>query len=140
MPRSAPHGFTPVPLALVVLVALLPLSACDDEPIQPENPQSIEISVTPASLTVAQGGTAEITITLISTGGYASDVVVAAENSPDGVTIGGGTIEGGSGSTQLGVAASAGAVLGTANIRIRAIGPGVSETQTTLSVTVEASP
>ena len=74
---------------------------------------------------------------MTSTGGYTGDVIVAAENSPDGVAIEGEVIEGGSGAAELDVVAAAGALLGTANIRIRAIGPGVSETSTTLSLTVE---
>ena len=125
------------PALSLALIALLGIAACDDDPVEPELPQDIEITVSPTSLTLAQGTTATIVVTLTSTGGYTGDVIVAAENSPDGVSIEGEVIEGGSGAAELDVIAAAGALLGTANIRIRALGSGVSEASTTLSLTVE---
>ena len=124
-----------LPLAMIMLAAA---AACDDEPTAPENPQDISITVAPASLTLDQGESSTLTVTLTSTGGYTGNVLVAAENSPDGVVIEGATIEGGAGSAELDIVIADNALLGTANISIRAIGPGVSETSTTLSLTVQA--
>lgn len=124
-----------LPLAMILLTAA---TACEDEPTAPENPQDISIIVAPTSLTLAQGESGIITVTLTSTGGYTGNVLVAAENSPDGLVIEGATIEGGSGAAELDVIVGDNALLGTANVSIRAIGPGVSETSTTLSLTIEA--
>jgi hypothetical protein len=128
-------------LPTLVIVGALSLAGCaDNDPVDPGNPQDISITVDPTSLTVSQGEESSVTVTLTSTGGYTNDVIVIAENSPDGVLIEGATIEGGSGSAVLDIYVASGALLGTANIGIRAIGFGVSETSTVLAMTVAAGP
>jgi hypothetical protein len=136
-PRTMARSFALLPLSLALLLVV---AACDDDPVSPETPRDIAIALSPAALTMSQGESTPISVILTSTGGYTGTVIIAAENSPDGVSIEGGVIVGGSGTAQLDVVTSAGALLGTANIRIRAIGQGVSETSAVLALTVEAGP
>lgn len=71
--------------------------------------------VSPATVGVAQGGAAAASVTVTSVGGFAADVLLTADGLPGGVTasFSPGTVSGGSGTSQLTVAASSATPVGS---------------------------
>ena len=103
---------------------------------------TISISVTPASLSVVQGGSGSVTASITRSGGFTGTVNVVTEGAPTGVTavvsnvVTTGTTT--SGTVTVTVAASV--APGTHTLTIRASGSGVSDATTTLTLTVTAIP
>lgn len=100
---------------------------------------TIGISLNPATLSVAQGASGTVAVTVTRGGGFAGAVTVRAEGLPAGVTIPDATIEAGANSANLTVSATASAALAATNITIRALGSGVADATATLNVTVTAA-
>jgi len=132
-----PHR-RPALFALAALVAGT-LTACDDDPVEPGNPQDISIIVTPASVTMNQGEIASLDVVLESTGGFTETVTVFAEDAPGGVSISTKTIDGGAGTATLDIDASVVSDIGTSTVTVTATGPGVASTSTSFDLTVQSA-
>jgi len=130
--------FRPVLLAATTLAAT-GLTACDDDPVEPGNPQDISIAVNPATVTMRQGETASVEVTLESTGGFTEAVTIFAEDAPGGVGISTETVDGGAGTATLDIDASVVSDIGTSTITVTATGPGVSSTSSAFDLTVETA-
>jgi hypothetical protein len=123
----------------LVLAASVPLWAgCKKSSTQPPT-QTSSISVTAASptLSVAQGAAATSAIT-VGRVGFSGDVVLTAENLPNGVTatFTPATLTTGATASSLSLAASGTADLGPATVRVRARGTGVTDATATIALTV----
>jgi hypothetical protein len=99
-------------------------------------PPSIAISLTPAGVSVPQGGSANFTVNVARAGGFTGAVTLTAEGTPPNVTIANATIAEGATSTQMTVNAGATALTGTTNMTIRATGTGVTAQTAALALTV----
>jgi kumamolisin len=107
------------------------------------------LSASPASLTVAQGGSGSTTVTTSVTGGFDSAITLSASGLPTGVTAGfNPTSITGAGSSTLTFTVAATTVAGTYNITVSGTSGSTTEntavsltvTGTTPSFTVSASP
>jgi len=105
----------------------------------PQNP-TLQISVTPASLSVASGASAQITVNVTRGGGFTGAVNLSVEGLPAGVTANTASVASGAGSGTLTLTAAAGAAPGTATLTVRGQGPGVSAATATVALTVTAPP
>lgn len=100
------------------------------------------LAVSPASLSLNQGGSVTATVSTALLGGFNAPIALSASNLPSGVsaTFGSTNIAApGSGKVAVTFSASSGATLGTTVISITAAGGGVSRT-TTLSLNVIPPP
>lgn len=127
--------------ALFALAALIAgtLTACDDDPVEPGNPQDISIAVSPASVTMRQGEASSVMVSVASTGGFAETVTVFAEDAPGGVSISTEAVDGGAGTATLDIDASVVSDIGTSTITVTATGAGVASTSSTFDLTVESA-
>jgi hypothetical protein len=98
------------------------------------------ISLNPASLSLAQGASGTVAVTLTRGGGFAGAVTIRAEGLPAGVTIPDATIAAGANSANLTVSTTTAAALAATAVTIRALGSGVADATATLNVTVAAAP
>lgn len=107
-------------------------------------PQAITITAGASALSVVQGGSGTIPLTITRTGGYSGAVTVAATGLPSGVTAAPVTIAAGSttGTMTVAVGASAAATTSAVPITLTASGTGVSNQTATvnLSITSAATP
>jgi uncharacterized membrane protein len=95
-------------------------------------PPSFTLSASPASVTVAQGGTGSSTITVTPQNGFNGTVALAASGLPTGVTA---SFNG----SALTLSASASAATGTSTVTITGTSGSLSS-KTTVSLTVTAAP
>jgi hypothetical protein len=127
------------------LLASLFLAACGgSEPTDPggnnggQTP-SISLAVGSPTLTLAQGGTGQVAVTITRSGGFTGAVTVSVEGLPAGITAQPLSL----GSTQtsgvLQVVAAGTATAGSAALTVRATGTGVSAQTATVALTVTAS-
>lgn len=137
-PRSI---FTPFVTAALVALGLPGCGGGDDGGTSGP-PGSIQITVAPAAVTIAQGTAGSVTLTLTRAGGFTGDVTLAAEGLPTGVgfasvppTLGSTTT-----SATVTFTAAATAAIGTASATIRATGTGVTAATATVAVTITAAP
>jgi alpha-tubulin suppressor-like RCC1 family protein/uncharacterized membrane protein len=129
------------------LVLTLCLGACSDggpgggtEPPPPD--PTLAVSVSPASLSLVQGGTATASVAIARGGGFAGAVDLTMEGRPEGLTAGfspasvaaGGTV------SSLGLTAAPSLAPGTYTVTVRARGQGVPDATSSVSVVVEALP
>jgi uncharacterized membrane protein len=105
---------------------------------------SFSLSASPTSLSVAQGGSGNSTISTAVSGGFNSAISLSASGLPSGVTasFNPGTIAApGNGSSTLTFSASSTATTGTTNVTVTASGGGITHTVTiSLTVTATATP
>lgn len=86
------------------------------------------------------GQSANVTVTVTRTGGFAGDVALSVSGLPAGVTADGATVAGGASSTALSIAAGASAAAGTSTVTVTASGSGVANATATFSLVVSAAP
>lgn len=117
--------------------ALLAAIACGDDGSGPEG--SISVSAAPTSLTVPQGGSGTITVTLTRGGGFDDPVTVTVEGLPAGVTaaVSPSPLTGNTSSATVTVNVANTVAPGTysATVRASATGVGAATVQYTLIVT-----
>ena len=128
-------------LRLLALVSLgaFGLAACSSGgTTDPNGPvAAFTLVVAPSTITIDQGATGNLTITVSRSGGFAGAVQVTAEGLPTGVTASPLTIAGGSTSGMLTLTAAAGAVVGGPSaVTIRATASGLDPRTATLTLSV----
>jgi uncharacterized membrane protein len=99
-------------------------------------PLAFSLSVTPASLNVQQGATAQATVNIARTGGFSGTVNLALEGAPVGLTGAFSPAAVVGTSSILTLTALATVTTGTYNLTIRGTAAGQTDRTTTLSVTV----
>lgn len=117
------------------------LVGCDDESITASFGRSIGISLDAATLTVEQGNSGSVVVTVSRRGGYVGAVALAIAGLPDGVTAAfePPSVSGATTST-LTIAAAADAVEGTYPLTVTASGAGVASRSVSLALTIAAPP
>ena len=128
---------------VTAMTAAAMVAACSggqDNSIEPT--PTIEITLTPTTATVVQGGNTTANLMLTRAGGFTGEVAVAFEGLPAGVTPAAAPATLGSSVTSsvLTFTASATAATGTANVTVRATGTGVMAKTATIALTVTAPP
>ena len=96
------------------------------------------LSVSPASATLARGGSTSLTVTAARSG-YAGAIALSATGLPSGVTAGAATIADGATSGTLTLTATSSAALGTATITVKGVASGLTDRTATSSLTVGAA-
>ena len=107
----------------------------DRAEIRRDSGPDLEISVTPASQTITQGGAAQFTVSLVRSGGLATPVTLSASTPPNGATIGFNPNNTTAGSSTMTVSTSSGTPLGSFNVQITAV-DGVFVRSVVVSVNV----
>jgi len=128
-------------LRLLALVSLgaFGLAACSSGgTTDPNGPvAAFTLVVAPSTITIDQGATGNVTITISRSGGFAGAVQVMAEGLPAGVTASPLTIAGGSTSGMLTLTAAAGAAVGGPSaVTIRATASGLDPRTANLALSV----
>lgn len=125
-------------------VLTLALAACssggDGGTTQPPVTQSIGLSLSSASGTIARGASGNSTITVSRVGGYTGSVALTAENLPTGVTADftPSTLSGSATSATVVFNVGATATAGSSTITVRAAGSGVTAVTSTYALTIPA--
>lgn len=100
---------------------------------------SIDLSVTPAGATIQQGGSTQVTGTIVRSN-FTGDVAISVAGAPSGVT---GTVTlapvGGGNTAQVTLAASSGTAVGTYPLTVTASGSGVASDSATFALTITAA-
>lgn len=100
-------------------------------------PGSINISLSPAAITVQQGLSGQTTLNVARTN-FTSDVSFAASGAPGGITVTFSPTSTTASATTVNVAVSQGQGTGTYPVTITATGTGIASATTTLNVTVSS--
>lgn len=131
---------------VLAALAAASLDACDGSDGGPGGSTgpggSIALAVTPASLTLVQGGSGDVTLTLTRGGGFSGAVSLSAEGLPSGVTatIAPATLTGATTSAVVTVRVAAGVAPGVYTALLRAVAQGVSDATVSYTLTVSAAP
>jgi hypothetical protein len=102
-------------------------------------PPAIQVSLSAATVSVPQVGTANVTVNLTRQGGFAGAVAITVEGLPTGVTVPAGSIAAGASSAVLTFNAASAAV-GTSNLTVRATATGVAAATAPLTLTITTVP
>ena len=139
-----PVGLLGVKRLVTAIIATAMVTACsggDDNGTEPT--PTIDITVTPTTATVNQGGNTTVNVALTRSGGFTGDVALAIE-APTGSGITGTAAPAtlGSSVTSSVVTLNAGATAptGAVTVTIRATGTGVTAKTATVALTVNAAP
>jgi hypothetical protein len=108
----------------------------DQAEIRRDSGPDLEISVSPGSQTVAPGGTAQFTVSLVFSGGLSTPVTLSASTPPSGVSIGFSPNNTTASSSTMTVTTSTGTPLGSFNVQITAV-DGVFVRSLVVTVTVQ---
>jgi hypothetical protein len=122
------------------LVAVAGVAACSGGDGGTEPTPTIDIALSQGALSVVQGASGTVNVTLTRGGGFAGAVDIDISGEPTGVTATATPIASGATSSVITVTAGATAAPGTANLTVRATGAGVSEKTQTLALTITAAP
>ncbi|HEV8445731.1 MAG TPA: hypothetical protein VGQ44_02880 [Gemmatimonadaceae bacterium] len=127
-------------LAAAVLGAIL-FEGCggDDNGGTTTLTPAISITLSASSLSVVQGTTGTVTVTLARTGGFSGDVAIGVTGLPTGVTVSSATIASGATSATLTFTVAANAAPGNSSVTINASGTGVTAASATVALTVTAA-
>lgn len=113
--------------------------ACGSEtPMNPDDPATISLSISPISATVEQGSSSTFAGTASLGGNFSGDVTFAVTGLPAGVTVTVGNVStsGNSATATVTIAVAASVAVGVYNGTVTATGSGVSDTEAyTLTVT-----
>jgi hypothetical protein len=101
---------------------------------------AIAIALSSGTLSVAQGASGNVTVTLTRTGGFTGDVALAVTGMPTGITVNSATISAGTTTPTLSFLVAATVAAGNSSITINASGSGVAGTSASLTLTVTAAP
>jgi len=128
---------------LLTLIAVA-LAGCQGggEPVQVVTPPGMSMSLSAASVGVAQGKSGTVAVTITRINGYSGAVDLTVDGAPAGVTatLAPTTVPSAGTASTLTLTASSSAAAGSYTLTVRASGPGVSEKSATLTLTVTASP
>ncbi|MDQ3459827.1 MAG: Ig domain-containing protein [Deinococcota bacterium] len=119
---------------LVVLVAAF-LAACNGGTSAPPGSGDFQLSLTPASLSVARGAVATTTVTLERSGGFTGAVSVSLHNPPAGISAAPLTIPADAVSAELTLSAASSAASGPASLTVQGSSGNVSR-MASLALTV----
>ena len=97
------------------------------------------LAPTPATVSLAQGGNANSTITITRTGGFAGSVAFTATGASTGLTATFNPTSTTANSSTVTLAATAGAATGTITLTIHGTAAGLADQTTTIQVTVTAA-
>lgn len=126
-----------------IAILAMALTSCNGDDNGPSGPPaSIQLAVAPSSLTLQQGTSGTVTVTLTRGGNFAGAVSIALEGLPAGLTAASvpATLTGTATSATITVTAAASVVPGTYTVTVRASATGVTDATTTLALTVTATP
>jgi hypothetical protein len=125
----------------LMFVALAGAAACDDDddPVTPTGTLTLAVSST--ALTLAQGRTDSVDVTITRGGSFTGPVILTASGAPTGatVTFGGTTLAAGQTTTKATITLVANTAPGVYPITITAAGTGVTTSTATLTLTVIAA-
>ncbi len=126
--------------AIAISAGAFTLSACGSD--GNDSTGDIDIGVTPASITIVQGGSAAASIAIDRSGTFAGGVGLAVTGEPAGVdaVFAPAALGVGESTAAITVSAAADAVPGTYPLTLTASGSGVSDDTATLTVVVTAAP
>ena len=121
---------------LVAAAAIAGLGCGDDDPNEPTG--SIQVAVTPATLTVPQGGSGSVTAQLTRGGGFTGDVTLAVSGLPTGVTttITPAQLSGTTASATINVSVAATVSAGNYTATVTGTAQGVGQATATYQLTV----
>lgn len=137
-------GTREVKRLMAALVAAATVAACsgggDDNGTGPT--PTIDIALSGNTLSVAQGASGTLNLTLTRGGGFAGAVTIDVTGEPTDVTAtpAPASIAAGSTSSVITIAAGAGATAGTTTLTVHAAGTGVTEKTATFQLTITAAP
>jgi len=120
--------------------ALSVLAACSSGNGGTDPTGSFTISVSPAAVSVVQGGTGQATVTLTRVDGFAGTVNFTVQGAPTGVT--GSVSGGGAGTVSTGtvtITVGAAVPVGTYNLTLRAAASGMTDRTAAFALTVTPS-
>ena len=123
------------------VVAALAVAACsggDDNGTEPT--PTIDLALASATLSIVQGTSGTVNVTVTRGGGFAGAVTVDVDGEPTGVTVTPATIASGSTTGTLTIAAAGTAAPATTALTVRATGTGVTDKTAALSLTITAAP
>ena len=126
--------------SIVALVAAAMVAACSGNDVVEPVP-AIEIGVSPGTLSVIQGATTAVNLSLTRSGGFAGDVSIVIEGMPSGIltTVAPPSLDPAVSSAVITLRSSTIAAPGTYKVTVRATGTGVVAATADLAVTVVAA-
>ena len=126
--------------AMVAAMTVVACSGGGDGGTEPT--PAIAIALSAATLSVTQGATQTVNLTLTRSGGFAGDVSIAVEGLPTGVvsTITPPSLGASVSSAVITIGAAGTATPGVTNATVRATGTGVTAATAALAITVVAAP
>lgn len=132
-------------LTTMGLLLVAGLFACKGDATAPSDngnngSPTLSITVSPSSISIAQGANGSAAIAISRGGGFSGAVTLSVENVPTGVTAAPSPASVAAGSTTATLSLSVGATTtaGSYSLTVRAKGSGVSDATATLSLTVTA--
>ena len=125
---------------MVALVAAVLVAACGGYGTTEPTP-AIEIGLSPGTLSVIQGATTAVNLSLTRSGGFAGDVSIVIEGMPAGIlsTVAPPSLDPAVSSAVITLRSSTIAAPGVYNVTVRATGTGVTAATAGLAVTVVAA-
>jgi hypothetical protein len=125
----------------IAAVVILAAQACDDDD-PTGSTGSIQVTVAPGTLSLAQGATGYVTATLARDGGFSGMVSLAISNLPDGVsaTMDPAQLSGATTTARIDLTASGTAMPATSTVTITVSAPGVSNATATFALTITVAP
>jgi len=136
-------GMQEVKRVVIGIAAVSALTACGGSDSGTTNPKpAIAIALSASTLSVTQGSTGSVTLSLTRSGGFSGDVSVSVEGLPTGLTYTATPASLGSAVSASVITIGAGgtATPATTNLTVRATGTGVTAQTATLALTVVAAP
>jgi hypothetical protein len=130
------------PRHLVAAFALMTAVGCGDDDGGTEPTGTIAVSASPTALTLAQGTSGTVTVTLVRGGGFSAPVSVAVSGLPAGVTasVSPSPLTGAATQATVTVNVAGTVVPGTYTATVTASAAGVGSATTTYNLTVTAAP
>jgi hypothetical protein len=125
---------------MVALVAAVMAVACSGNDVVEPVP-AIEIGLSPGTLSVIQGATTTVNLSLTRSGGFTGDVSIVIEGLPFGIlsTVAPPSLDPAASSAVVALRAGTVATPGVYKLTVRATGTGVTAATAGLSVTVVAA-
>jgi hypothetical protein len=127
---------------MAAVLAAVSAAACSGDPDGPGPTPTIDVASSLTALTVVQGSSGTVNVTLTRSGGFAGDVTIAVTGTPAGVTAtpAPASIAPLSTSSVITIAVGATATPGTSTLTVRATGTGVTEKTVPVTLTVTPAP
>jgi hypothetical protein len=133
-------GMLEVTRSMIALVAAATVAACSGNGGTEPTP-AIEIGLSSATLSVTQGTTSTVNLSLTRSGDFTSDVSIVIEGVPAGVlwTVAPPSLDPSVSSAVIAIRAGTIATPGVTNVTVRATGTGVTAATAALAITVVAA-